>query len=168
MSPSATPAAQNEGRCHQVPQSVATPAATKRATRPSPVPQVRKTKVNVSKRHACHAKPRATQRPSAPPEPAQCHKCTACHAKRRWMSPSATAATENEGGCEQAPRLPRKSAAPPRATNGDQTRHQSQPSATRATPATPNAGRCRQAPHLPHKTKVDVSKCHARRRPRRL
>ena len=32
----------------------------------------------------------------------------ACHAKRRWMSPSATPATQNEGGCRQVPRLPRK------------------------------------------------------------
>ena len=39
---------------------------------------------------------------------AQCRKCHACHMKRRCMSPSPTPATRNEGGCHQAPRLPRK------------------------------------------------------------
>ena len=83
----------------------------------------RKTKVDVTKCHACHVKRRwmspsvtpATQSaaaspatktaPSAPPEPAQCRKCHACHAKRRWTSPSATPATRNEGACRQVPRL---------------------------------------------------------------
>ena len=32
----------------------------------------------------------------------------ACHAKRRRMSPSATPATRNDGGCHQVPRLPRE------------------------------------------------------------
>ena len=101
----------------------------------SPVPQVpclpHKTKVDVAKLHACHAKrrwmspsatlatpatpatqsgapPRATKaRPSAPPAPAQCPKCHACHVKRRWMSASATAATRNKVGCQQVPCLPR-------------------------------------------------------------
>ena len=85
----------------------------------------RETKVDVTKCHTCHAKPRwmspsatpmqrgtapwATQRAkSAPPEPAQCPKCHASHAKRRWMSPSATPAMRNEGGCHQVQRLPRK------------------------------------------------------------
>ena len=126
--------------------------------------------------------------PSAPPEPAQCHKRHACHAKRRWMSPSATRATRNEGPCRQATRLPRKvprrhrrSSAPKRA----QARHQSQRSAISvprktkvdvtkchachakrrwispsATPATRNEGMRRQVPRLPRKTKVDATKCH--------
>ena len=51
-----------------------------------------------------------------------------------------------------------QSGAAPRATNGDQARHQSQPSATSATPATRKADRCRQVPRLPRKTKVDVTK----------
>ena len=59
MSPSATPATQSDGRCHQVPQ----------------VP--RKVTVDVAKCHACHAKSRGVHgvnwEPSAPPEPAQCH-----------------------------------------------------------------------------------------------
>ena len=75
-------------------------------------------------------------------------KCHACHANETSMSPSAAPATQN---------------ATPRATNGDQARHQGQPSATSATPATPNAGRCRQVPRLPRTWNVDVtmSKCHA-------
>ena len=64
-----------------------------------------------------------------------------CHVKRRWMSPSATLATQ--------------SGAAPRATNGDQ----ALPSATCAAPATPNAGRCLQMTRLPRETKVDVTKC---------
>ena len=90
MSPSATPATQSDGRCRQVP----------------------KVEVDVAKRHACHANNRGDNgvnwEPSAPPEPAQCHKCHACHAKCRSMSPSATPATQSEGRCHQAPRLPRK------------------------------------------------------------
>ena len=59
---------------------------------------------------------------------------------------SATPARQNEGSCCQAPRLPRKAAAPP-ATSSAQARRQSQPSAISATPAT--------------QAKVDVTKCHA-------
>ena len=99
----------------------------------SPLAQVprppRKTKVDVAKCHACHAKCRVTgdqRAPSAPPEPAKSHKCYACHAKRRLMSPSATPATQ--------------SAAASRATNGPQVRHQSQPSRTSATPAMQKEG----------------------------
>ena len=62
--------------------------------------------------HACHAKCHGVtgdqSSPSAPPEPVQCPKCHACHTKRRWISPSATPATQNEGGCHQVPGLPRK------------------------------------------------------------
>ena len=49
-------------------------------------------------------------------------KCHVCHVKRRWMSPSATPATQS-------------TAASP-ATNRAQARHQSQPSAASVTPAT--------------------------------
>ena len=61
----ATPATQSEGGCQWVPRLR------------------RKTKVDVA-------------------------KCHACHAKWRWMSVSATPATQSEGGCRQVPRLPRK------------------------------------------------------------
>ena len=87
-------------------------------------------------------------------------KFHACHAKRRWMSPSSTPATQNEGGCHQAPRLPCK-VARARATQRAQARHQSQPSAPSATPATRNKGGCHQVSRLPRETKVDVTKCHA-------
>ena len=110
---SATPATQNEGGCDQVPC----------------LP--RRTKVDVAKCHACHAKlggvtgdQARPQRPSAPPEAAQCHKCHACHAKPATQSWAASPATKRA-----------------------QARHHSQPSAISAMPAT--------------QTKVDVTKCHA-------
>ena len=62
-------------------------------------------------------------------------KCHACHLKQRWMSPSATPATQ--------------SAAASPATSAS------------ATPATRNESGCRQVPHLPRETKVDVAKCHS-------
>ena len=71
----------------------------------------------------------------------------ACHAKWRWVSPSATPATQ--------------SGAASRATNGDQARHQTQPSVISTTPSTQNEGGCRQVSRLPHETTVDVAKCHA-------
>ena len=147
----------------------------------SQVPQVprlpRKTKVDVTTCHACHAKwmspsatpatqsgavPRATERAQARspvpqvqrlPRKRRCMKCFACHAKRRWMSPSATPATQ--------------SGAAPRAIKARPSGHQSQPSAPSATPATQNEGGCHQVPRLPgkrrvpRKTKVDVTKYHA-------
>ena len=77
-------------------------------------------------------------------------RCHGCHAKRRWMSPSATPAAWNEGGCHQVPCLPRKVPRRHQRPIRAQARHQSQPntlSATHATPATWN--------------KVDVTKRHA-------
>ena len=119
---SATLATPNAGKCLQVP----------------PLP--RQTKVDVTKCHACRAKwrgaPGDQRRPSAPPsatsaKPATPNaskclqvprlpretkvdvtKCHFCHVKRRWMSPSATPATQ--------------SGAAPRTTNGDQASHQVQ------------------------------------------
>ena len=68
-----------------------------------------KTKVDVAKCHACHAKCGGVtgdkSSPSAPPEPAQCPKCHACHAKRKWLSRSAMHATQNEGRCNEMLRL---------------------------------------------------------------
>ena len=72
---SATPATRSEGGCRQVPAMPATHSAA-----------------------ASPATEHAQARPSTPPDPTQCRKCNACHAKRRWMSPSATPATQNEGG----------------------------------------------------------------------
>ena len=77
---------------------------------------------------------------------------------RKWkvnVTLSATPATQNEGRCHQAPRLPQKrrwmsrsatpampSGAAPRATQRAQARHQSQPSAISGTPATRSEGGC--------------------------
>ena len=64
---SARPARQDEGQCRQVPR----------------LP--RKVKVDVTKCHACHTNSRGDngvkRDPTASPEPAQCHKRNACHAK---------------------------------------------------------------------------------------
>ena len=81
MWPSTMLATRNEGGCHQVP---CLPRKVPRRHRRLKLPQVRH-----------------QSQPSA-------NKCHACHAKRRWMSPSATPAMRNEGGCHQVPRLPRK------------------------------------------------------------
>ena len=92
----------------------------------------RETKVDVTKCHACHAKCRGVMRdqagPSAPPS-----------------AMSATPATQNDRGCEIAPRLPRE-------TKVDVTKcHASH-------------AKCRgviRDSRLPRETKVDFTKCHA-------
>ena len=120
MSPSATLATQNESSCEQVPRLPRKVprrdgrlTAPKRATRASPVPQVprlpRQTRVDVA-------------------------KCYACHAKRRWMSPSATPAT-------QSAKVPR---------------HHGRPTA-----APPEKAQCHKCHACHAKQKVDVAKCHA-------
>ena len=152
MSPSATPATQSAAASH----------ATKRAQARRPVPWVprlprktteiaprlpHETKVDVTKCHACHAKCRAsgaTKRAQArhpvPWVPRLPRKttvdvrlCHACHLKLRWMSPSATPATQ--------------SAAASRATKRAQARH--------PVPWVP------RLPRLPRKTTVDVRLFHA-------
>ena len=70
--------------------------------------------------------------------------CHACHAKPRWMSPSATPATWNEGGCHQVPRLPRKVPRRHARLKRAQARHP-----------------VPWVPRLPRKTKVNVRWCHA-------
>ena len=137
---SATPATQNDGGCEFVPR----------------LP--RETKVNVTKCHACHAKCRGAPGdqagPSAPPS-----------------TMSATPATQNDGGCEFVPRLPRETKvnvtkchayhAKCRGAPGDQAGPSAPPSTMSATPATQNDGGCEFVPRLPRETKVDVTKCHA-------
>ena len=190
---SATPATQNDRGCEIAPR----------------LP--RETKVDVTKCHACHAKCRGVTRdqagPSAPPSamsatPATqndrgCEiaprlpretkvdvtKCHACHAKCRGVTRdqagpsappsamSATPATQNDRGCEIAPRLPRETKvdvtkchachAKCRGVTRDQAGPSAPPSAMRATPATQNDRGCEIAPRLPRETKVDVTKCHA-------
>ena len=116
----ATPATQSEGQCPRVPH---------------------KTKVTVSKCHACHAKWRSMS-PSAMP-----------------ATQSATPATQSDGRCHQAT----QSAAATTAPTGTRARHESQPSAIRATPATQREGRCHQEPRLPRRPPgpIEVKKCHA-------
>ena len=103
----------------------------------------RKTTVDVSLCHACHAKCRgvtgAQTRPSPPPS-----------------TMSATAATQNDGGCEFVARLPHKRNvdvslchachANCRGVTGAQTRPSAPPSAICTTPATQNDGRCEIVP----------------------
>ena len=186
MCPSGTPARWNQGGCHQVPRLPckvprrhARPSGPKRATQ-------------CHECHACHAKrpwmwdcatpatwtqggchqvprlpckvPRRHARTSWPKRATQCHECHACQAKRRWMSPSATPARWNQGGCHQVPRLPRKvpwrharSTGPKRATQCHECHacHAKRPWMWDcATPATWNERGCHQVPRLPRKTKV--------------
>ena len=123
--------------------------------------------------------------------------CHACHVKRRWMSGcatpatqsaaasqapnpgprappstiSATPATQNYGGCEFVPRLPRETTVDVKlchachakccGVTGAQAGPRVPPSAICPTPATQNDGGCAFVPRLPHETKVDVRLCHA-------
>ena len=113
------------------------------------------------------AAPRATKtRPSAPPEPAPCHKHHTCHAKWRWMSPSATPTTQMEGGCHQVPRLPHKvnchgkgTSMSPSATPAMQSG--AAPRATKTHPsAPPEPAQC----HKYHACHAKWSACHVKRR----
>ena len=108
-SPSATPATQSASQCRQVPRHA---CHAKRTWCHHVLRLPRKTKVDVAKYHACHAKYHGVtcdlQRLNAPPEAFQCRKRDACHAKCKSVSPSATPATRKEGGCRQVPRRPRK------------------------------------------------------------
>ena len=96
-----------------------------------------------------------------PPEPVQCHKRHAYHAKWGSMSPSATPATQSDGRGHQVPHLPRQQPRRQRRQTETQAGHQSQSSAISATPAMQSDGRGHQAPRLPRKVKVDVTKRHA-------
>ena len=138
MSPSATPATQkcrgvtrDQAGPSAPPSAMSATPATQNDRGCEIAPRLpREIKVDVTKCHACHARvPRRHARPSGPKRATQCHECHACHAKRPWMpatqkcrgvprdqaSPSAppramsaTPATQNDRGCEIAPRLPRE------------------------------------------------------------
>ena len=146
MSPSATPCRGVTGDKCAPPSTISATPATQNDRGCQIVPRLpRETKVDVTKCHACHAKCRGvTGDKSGPKGATQCHKCHACHAKRPGMWVCATAATWNEGGCHQVPRLPRK--VPRR--HGRQIRAQ----ARHPMP---------WVPRLPRKTTVDVRLCHA-------
>ena len=96
------------------------------------------TKVRHAKRpRQCHQVPRLPRKWNV-----NVTKCHACHAKRRWMSPSATPATQMERQCHQAPRLPRKVAQRPGRLTAPKRGTRAQPSATSATPAMQMEGQC--------------------------
>ena len=113
MSPSATPAAQSEHLCRQVPRlPLKTAAAT---TAPNPA-------------QACHRSQPSTISALSRRMHVHVAKCHTCHAKWTSMSPSATPATQT--------------AAATTAPNPAQARHWSQPSTISSTPATQNARPC--------------------------
>ena len=93
MSPSATLAMQSEGRCRQVPR----------------LP--RKVTVDVTKRHACHAKRRPLSASATPATQTAAATTVANGNQAGHQSQpsaiSATSATQSDGRCHQAPRLPR-------------------------------------------------------------
>ena len=144
MSPSTTPTTQNEGACRQAPRL------------PRKVPRRHRRPIRAQARHQVQQVSRLPRKTKV-----DVTKCHACHEKRRWMSPSATPATQNEGTCRQVPRLPRKVPRRHRRPIRAKARPSAPPSATSATPATPNEGGCHQMPRLPRETKVHVAKCHA-------
>ena len=142
---SATLSTQNEGGCEIVPR----------------LP--RKTKVDVRLCHACHVKrrwmcqaprlprkmPQRYRRLTATKRAIQCHKCHACLTKWKWMWDCATPATQNEGGCETAPHLPREKKVDVRLRHACHVKRRwMSPSAM---PATQNEGGCLQVPRLPRK-----------------
>ena len=97
VSPSATPAMQSEGRCHQVPRPVryqrqpsaisATPA-TQSEGRCHQVPRLpRRVKVDVTKCHACYAKSRGARQTQAHPQ----SQCSAIGATPATQSPAVPA-----------------------------------------------------------------------------
>ena len=180
--------------CHVKPRwmsGCATPAtqsaAASQAPKPDqarhPVPSVprlpRKTTVDVTLCHACHVKPRwmsgcatpATQSAAASqaPKPDQArHPVAICP----------TPATQNDGGCDFVPRLPRETKVVPRKTTVDVTLCHACHVKPRwmsgcATPATQSAAASQapkpdqarhpvpSVPRLPRKTTVDVTLCHA-------
>ena len=124
---SATLAAQSGGRCRQAPRmprkvevNVAkchachakwrqmSPSVTSATQRAAATAAPRKCRQVPRLPRKEPRRPRRQTGTSAPPEPAQRHKCDAYHAKWRSMSRSATPATQSEGRFRQVPRLPCK------------------------------------------------------------
>ena len=169
MSPSATPATQS---------AAASPATNPVQARHQSQPSALSTTPATQNEGGCRQVPHLPRKvpwrhwrliPSVPPKPAQCpkHHACHCHAKPRWMSPSATPATQSAPASlatnpVQAPPEPAQcpkchachakrrwmspsatpatqSAAVSPETNPVQARHQSQPSALSTTPATQSA-----------------------------
>ena len=104
MSPSATHATQMQRGCHQVPflprrvRAAGWQTWTKRANGRMP----RKSNVDFTKCHSCHAECAPLVGKRGPSAQTQCHKGHACHAKALWMSPSAmpaSATLPTQGKC---------------------------------------------------------------------
>ena len=74
--------------------------------------------------------------------------CHACHVKRRWMSPSATPATQSAAASRATKAGP--SAPPSAMSTKPATQNQGEREMV-PTPATSNERRCHQAPRLPRK-----------------
>ena len=156
-------------------QSAAASQAPKPDQARHPVPSVprlpRKTTVDVTLCHACHVKPRWMSGCATPAT-----KCRGVTGAQGGPSapPSAicpTPATQNDGGCDFVPRLPRETKvdvrlchachAKCRGVTGAQAGPSAPPSAICPTPATQNDSGCDFVPCLPRETKVDVRLCHA-------
>eukprot|EP00435_Cladocopium_sp_Y103_P043191 s1426_g12.t1 len=164
MSPSATPATQNEGRCCQVPRLPGKRSAAPQDTsgdqgRHQSQPNAESATASHAKEGRRHRTPAATKAvaranpalevPRLPHKTkADVTKCHACRTKRRQMSPSATPATQKKRGATGHQRRPRLSPEPTQAHACHTKRRQMSPSAT---PATQNEGRCCQVPRLPRK-----------------
>ena len=154
MSPSAMPATQNEGRCHQVPR----------------LP--RKTKVDVGLCHACHVKRRWMWDCATPATQSAAASSATKPAQARHPVPWVPRLPrKTKVDVRLWPRLPCKTKVGVRLCHAchakcrgvirDQTGPSAPPSPMSATPATQNEGGCEIVPRLPCKTKVDVRLCHA-------
>ena len=145
MSPSATPATQSAAASRRL-----KPAQARRQSQSSAISATPATQSH----GRCHHVPRLPRETTV--DVTMCH---ACHAKRRWMSPSATPATQSA----VASRRLKPARAPPEPVQ-----------CQKCLPDTHSHGRCHQVqrlpreptvdvtqvPRLPRKTEVDVTKCH--------
>ena len=132
MSPSATPATQNQGRCRQVPR----------------LP--RKTKVDVTKCHACHMKWRCMSLSALP---------SATPAMQSAAASPATNADQAHHQVQLVPRLPRETKVDVTKCHACHMKWRRMLPTVK--PATRKEGGCCQVPHLPSERKADVAKCHA-------
>ena len=132
--------------------------------RASPMPYVpclpHKVKVDVTKYHACHVKPRWMSQSATPATPtaAAATPATPAHARHRSQPNAIRAlpATQSEGRCHQVPCLPRETKVDvSKCLPRQEPRRPPRPKG--ATGATPMP----YVPRLPHKVKVDVTTYHA-------
>ena len=150
--------------------------APKRVTKPRPVSEVprlpRKTKVDVTKCHACYVKP--SRKSAAAPRATNGTQAAPKRVTRPRPGVTSTMpGTQNEGGCHQVPHMKRRRMSPsatpatqvprrhgrPTGPNGAQARHQTQASVRSTMPGTQNEGGCHQVPRLLRETTANVTKC---------